>query len=138
MAVFPYQFYHVSPYMEICRGSNATSQVQIAWSAVSIPTAHLWIKVEPNSTPGCSWEGYSQTDNCNFLTEAVSAISITAPYSGVGIFSTANIWNKFFGGNCDSVASIAPYLWYASYNADGHVNSSKSNIDYIPFGGWTS
>jgi len=36
--------------------------------------SRVWFKVEPSVNPDCDWVGYSHTDNCNFLIEAINAI----------------------------------------------------------------
>jgi len=71
----------VSIYVEICRGINATSQIQLVNTEIINPvpalygsTGNFFIKVEPTHNPDCSWEGYSPLDNCNFLKEAIRAM----------------------------------------------------------------
>jgi hypothetical protein len=96
----------------------------------------LYIKVEPNHTPGCSWEGYNHTDNCNYLTEAINAINANAPdWFLPGVFSTARIWAQYFGNQCDNIGQMNPpvWLWYANYESNGHVNSTLSMEDFVPF-----
>jgi len=70
-------------YVEICRGINATSQInlvndQIITPLLTNPEANfgsiLYIKVEPSINPDCSWEGYNPSDNCNYLKEATMAV----------------------------------------------------------------
>jgi len=95
------------------------------------------MKVEPSSNPDCSWEGYSQSDNCNFLTEAANAVKNIDFFSA--IFTTAPIWQQFFGSSCDTFAAdTGAYLWYANYNNTGNVNPTLSFDDFVPFGGWTA
>jgi len=96
----------------------------------------LYIKVEPSSNPECSWEGYSHSDNCNFLKEAANAVSFTSWH--LGVFSTAHIWKRLFGSSCDTFAvDTEAYLWYANYDSSGHVISTQSFGDLVAFGGWT-
>jgi len=90
--------------------------------------------VEPNNTPGCSWDGYSQVDNCNFLNETIYALG---QFTFPSIFSTANIWKKFFGSNCDYIGGSGwPALWYAHYNSNGNLDQTESFEDFVSFGGW--
>jgi len=96
----------------------------------------VWLKVEPSVNPDCDWVGYSHTDNCNFLIEAINAVG-SLPSTTIGVFSTANIWQAFFGSACDSIGTLGPLLWYANYGTDGHVTSTKTFDDFVPFGGWT-
>lgn len=76
-------------------------------------------------------------DNCNFLQQALNKINQIGYIPGV--FSTAHIWEKFFGSNCDSIAGLngGTWLWYANYNSSGQVDSIRSFDDFVPFGGWT-
>jgi len=70
-----------------------------------------------------------------FLTEAIAVAQLYK--KTIGVFSTATIWNNFFGNSCNIATSSIP-LWYADYNATGHVNPTLSYSDFIPFGGWTT
>lgn len=98
----------------------------------------FYIKVEPSSNPDCSWEGYSHSDNCNFLTEAANAINNIGDFWSPGVFTTANIWNSFFGSTCSTFAGdTGAQLWYADYDSTGNVNSVQSFDDYVSFGGWS-
>jgi len=56
----------------------------------------------------------------------------------LGVFSTANIWQKFFGTTCNGFGQVSIPLWYAHYHSDGQVDSTKSFDDFVPFGGWTA
>jgi hypothetical protein len=60
------------------------------------------MKAEPNSATGCSWDGYSQADNCVFLTKALTVV--VQNLKDTGVFTTPRIWKKFFGSTCNSVA----------------------------------
>jgi len=148
--------------MEICRGINATDQVNTIvatgiWNTLIQGFQNfgghwpaIWVKVEPptGGNPDCTWEGYSQTDNCNYLIEAVTAISTNGGTGGqiAGVFSTPYLWNKYFGTSCDMIGTTKyghgatgtthTYLWYARYNTSGQVDPTPSFDDYIPFGGW--
>jgi len=130
--------YNIHTYMEICRGTDPTSQVTAVVNQISIDLYEtIFIKVEPNTTPGCSWEGYNKTDNCNFLTEAINAVN-SLNIGRSGVFSTAHIWESYFGNDCNSISTVTKYLWYANYNSSGQVNSTSSFNDFVPFGGWKS
>jgi len=105
----------------------------------------IYLKIQPSANPECQWEGknYTPEQNCAFLTSALSALTsnhLIQTYSTiVGVFSTANIWGRFFGTACDSIgggsSNIA--LWYANYHTDGQVDSNQSFFDFVPFGGWS-
>ena len=137
--------FFLAPNIEICRGINATSQINslnsvisqiVAIDALQGKKARVWLKVEPSVNPECDWAGYSHTDNCNFLIEAINAIK-RLPSTAIGVISTGTIWKAFFGSTCDSVGTSGALLSYAIYGTDGHVSSTKSFADFVPFGGWT-
>ena len=126
----------VDVYVVICRNSDAGSQIDAVFSAIdSSLFDYVWIKVEPNTTPGCSWSGYPELENCAFLAATVGQAQSYG--KTVGVFSTANIWKQFFGSSCDIGVSGIP-LWYADYTTTGHVDSTVAYDDFVPFGGWTS
>ena len=126
----------VDAYIVICRNNDAASQIDAVFSGIDNSLFdYLWIKVEPNTTPGCSWSGYTAADSCAFLNNAISQAQSYG--KTVGVFSTANIWNQFFGGSCDIGASGIP-LWYADYTTNGQVDSTTSYDDFVSFGGWAS
>jgi len=131
--------------VELCRGINATSQINLVNTEILSPLAtfnqlipqyhFFYIKVQPTSNPECSWEGYSHSDNCNFLKEAANAVNNLGWITT--IFSTANIWKHFFGSSCDTFAAdTQAIMGYANYDRTGQVNSVQSFDDYVPFGGW--
>jgi len=137
--------YSSDVYMEICRGIDSASQINLVNTEILTPmfdSFHsdwfVYIKVEPSVNPDCSWENYSQLDNCNYLKEAVSNVRNLVDWSAA-VFSTAPVWAQFFGSSCDTFAADThPSLWYADYNIKGNVNSSQSFDDFVSFGGWTS
>ena len=138
--------YAADIYVEICRGINATSQINLVNSGVITPmmtnpsvyTNYLvYIKVEPSVNSACSWEAYTQQDNCNYLMEAANAVSNLGFWTPV-VFSTSNIWSKFFGSNCENMAlSTGALLSYADYETTGQVTSRQTFDDFLPFGGWS-
>jgi hypothetical protein len=95
----------------------------------------IYLKVIQSKNPNCSWSGYAPADNCLFLREAVQAVYNIGKLPAV--FSTFNIWKQIFGTTCDTFATdTGAYLWYANYESNGKVNSTKTTNDYKPFGGW--
>jgi hypothetical protein len=80
-----------SIYLKLCRQSDPAQQVASILSQINSNLySVLWIKAEPNDAPGCGWDGFSQQDNCAFLTAA-----LTVPLqNGIlpGVFSTPRIW----------------------------------------------
>ena len=100
----------------------------------------VWLKILSNTTitnPECVWNGYSQQDNCNYLIQMFNALN-TLLYTQIGIFSTAPLWQYYFGGSCDYFGQSENIpLWYANYHSDtGLVDSTQSYDDFVPFGGW--
>ena len=93
------------------------------------------LKVQPSINLDCSWESYLPSDNCYFLVEAINAV-INIGFLPT-IFSTARIWEQFFGSSCD-IPGVFPFatLWYANYDNTGQVTSTRSLDDFVPFGGW--
>jgi hypothetical protein len=127
--------------IELCRGINATSQVQLVLTQVYANTGSafyypgLYLKVIPTSNPSCSWAGYTAASNCLFLKEAVQAVKNIGRTPAV--FSTAANWNLYFGTACNTFATdTGAYLWYSNYQVDGTVNPVKSTADFVSFGGW--
>jgi hypothetical protein len=123
-------------YMVICRNNDPVSQIEAVFNTIDNNLfGFLWIKVIPNTTPGCLWTGHTAADNCNFLESAISRAQIYTPL--IGIFTTANIWKQLFGNSCNIWATGVP-LFYANYQTNGRVNSNLDYTDFKTFGGWTS
>ena len=128
----------VDAYMVICRNSDAASQIDALFGGIDNSLFdYIWIKVEPNTTPGCSWSGYTAADSCAFLNSAISQAQNYKAAHKIGIFSTPNIWNKFFGTSCN-IGGGQTKLWYADYTTDGQVDSTTSYNDFVSFGGWSA
>jgi len=119
----PYQ----DGYMVICRNNDPVGQVQKVMNHINFTdfpnVATFWIRVIPNIVPGCEWEGHTHEDNCAFLTAALTHFSdVYQPPTYTGVFTTRNIWNRYFGTTCDSLGWT--WLWYADYDNTGHLNTS--------------
>jgi hypothetical protein len=126
-------------YVVLCRTQDPASQIDTVVAAIpSNLYATLLIKVIENITSACSWEGhgYSDADNCAFINAAVAQVQSYGLLAGV--FSTVNIWGRFFGNSCNSLGAITPpiNLWYARYNTSGRVDPVLTFADYSAFGGW--
>jgi hypothetical protein len=125
--------FSIGGYMEICRGINATSQINSVGALVNSLVTYdiatfgkgprVWVKVEPSVNSECDWAGYSHTDNCNFLTEIINAIQ-SIPSVTAGVTSTAKIWNDFFGTSCDTMVNSGALVSYAHYNRNGPISST--------------
>jgi len=100
-------------YVEICRGGNATSQINLVEGELvssqgdpyAVFNGMFYIKVQPSINLQCSWESYSHSDNCNYLKEAVGAVRNLGSLWNPNIITTAHIWQQFFGNSCDTFAT---------------------------------
>lgn len=88
----------------------------------------VWIDVETNPSPGCSWSGHDANSNCQFVADILNRVR--AKGKTPGIYATRYMWQSIFGSfsACPSVASAQ--LWYA------HYDGSPSFSDFSSFGGW--
>jgi hypothetical protein len=127
--------------IDLCRGVNATSQIQLVLNQVYAATPGvryfpgLYLKVIPTVNPVCSWTGYTGAANCLYLKEAVQAVRNIGRTPAV--YATSADWKLYFGTSCDTFATdTGAYLWYANYQTNGIANSVQSSADYVPFGGW--
>ncbi len=117
-------------YMFPCRGKSAQAQVDEMVSGIdSSLYGMVWIDVETNPSPGCSWSGHDANSNCQFLTDVINAIKGKGKH--LGIYASRYMWQSIFGSfsACPSVAS--QQLWYA------HYDGSPSFSDFASFGGWS-
>ena len=56
-------------YLFPCRSKSATAQVDQMFAGISANLfGMVWIDVETNTSPGCSWSGHDGASNCQFLT----------------------------------------------------------------------
>jgi hypothetical protein len=117
-------------YLFPCRSKNPATQVDEMMAAVPANLyGMVWIDVETNESPGCSWAGHDSNSNCQFLADLIARIKSHG--KNLGIYATAYMWQSIFGSRnaCPSVAS--QQLWYA------HYDGSASFSDFSAFGGWT-
>jgi len=117
-------------YMFPCRGKNATTQVNELVAAIPKNLYDtVWIDVETNPSPGCSWSDFDSASNCKFIIETVRALQDKKV--SVGIYASRYMWSTILGSftTCAEASTGVP-LWYAHY--DNVPNFS----DYQPFGGW--
>ena len=78
----------------------------------------IWLDIETNPSPGCSWDGYP--DNCAYVSELVQAIRNNGRVPG--IYASYYMWQTIMGsaGACTNLGDVP--LWYAHY--DGKDNFS--------------
>ena len=117
-------------YMFPCRGKNAIAQVNEMMS--SIPESHykkIWVDIETNPSPGCSWKDFDTTSNCQFTMDLLSQIKANG--KPAGIYASRHMWAAIFGSetNCYQAATGVP-LWYP------HYDNNPSYNDFQAFGGW--
>lgn len=117
-------------YMFPCRSKSATAQVDQMFSGISSSLyGMVWIDVETNPSPGCSWSGHDGASNCQFLQDIVNHVKSKG--KKVGIYATAYMWQTIFGSRSACPAVASSQLWYA------HYDKSPSFSDFGSFGGWT-
>lgn len=117
-------------YMFPCRGKNATAQAnEISDNIPRDLYDTIWVDVETNPSPGCSWSSFDGASNCLFMLELIQALK--AKNVKVGIYASRFMWNSIFGGydTCQQ-ASVNMPLWYA------HYDNTPSFSDFASFGGW--
>jgi hypothetical protein len=70
----------------------------------------VWIRVEPNNSPGCGWTSNTPDKSCQYLRNLTSAV--TSRGKDVGIYSFYGYWNQTFGNpaGCPDVSNYL--LWY--------------------------
>jgi GH25 family lysozyme M1 (1,4-beta-N-acetylmuramidase) len=117
-------------YMFPCRGKNATAQVNEMIS--NIPSNlydRIWIDIETNPSPGCSWNDHDADSNCEFTLELIKAIR--AKGRSVGVYASKYMWGTIFKSyTACPQASVEVPLWYP------HYDDNPSFADYAEFGGW--
>ena len=118
-------------YMANCPGKDAYSQVSEMMDSLT-PDLYkrVWIRVENNYNPGCSWSSNSPQKNCQYLRSLVNGIQ--ARGAEVGIFSSPAFWKAAFQDltHCPEVSSLP--LWY------GADDGSASFSGFSAFGGWVT
>lgn len=74
----------------------------------------VWIDVEDNPSSGCSWNSYSASSNCDYLSQLISAVKSHGRQ--VGVYTSEYEWENVMGSvsACTSASSVP--LWYAHYD----------------------
>ena len=89
----------------------------------------IWLDIETNPSPGCSWASWSGGSNCQFIGELVNAIRSRGKVPG--IYSSYYMWETIMGSPsaCPDFGDVP--LWYA------HYDNNPSFSDFSGFGGWS-
>lgn len=132
---------HVDVYLFPCPAKPAAEQVNALVSAMKSAKAkfgQIWLDIETNPSPGCSWgvvsgnatvsgNASATANNCAYIAQLADAVRANgiAP----GVYASSSMWNSIAGADCKSVS--ADSLWYAHY--DGNPSFS----DWSSFGGWS-
>lgn len=117
-------------YMFPCRGKSPVSQAdELVTHMGSTSFGTVWIDVETNTSPGCSWSQSSGADNCAFLEELVQ--ELVKKGKKVGIYASHYMWQTIFGSATACAKFSAHPLWYA------HYDNVQSFSDFTEFAGWT-
>lgn len=117
-------------YMFPCRNKSAVDQANELIDYLGAATyGTIWIDVETNNSPGCSWASFSSASNCQFLEDLTA--QIVKRGKQVGIYASIHMWNTILGSStaCEKFTHFP--LWYA------HYDGVKAFSDFSPFGGWT-
>lgn len=117
-------------YLFPCRGKSPIDQANEAVDYLSTATyGTIWIDVETNTSPGCSWTSSTAADNCNFIDQLVTHLEQRG--KKVGIYASAHMWQSIMGSTsaCQNFKNLP--LWYA------HYDSVQAFSDFSTFGGWT-
>ena len=131
-------------YMFPCRGKSASQQVNELVdylesmmkikgtpSAYTYATGTIWLDIETNPSPGCSWTVGTPETNCQYVKDLISVIS--ARGRSVGIYASGYMWNQIMGSK-NACKEFTQYpLWYAHYDGKASFDDWESN----QFGGWT-
>ena len=117
-------------YMFPCRGKNATAQAhELIDSIPSDLYSRVWLDIESNPSPGCSWGDHNGTSNCDFTMELIKAVK--GKGKSVGIYASKYMWTTIFSSQTAcSQASVDVPLWYA------HYDNNPSFSDFTAFAGW--
>ena len=117
-------------YMFPCRSKDPSTQVSQMMSAISGSLyGMVWIDVETNPSPGCSWSGHSGSSNCDYVNQIAAAIKKNG--KNVGIYASSYMWQTIMGSTGACTSANAHQLWYA------HYDGSASFSDYKQIGGWS-
>jgi GH25 family lysozyme M1 (1,4-beta-N-acetylmuramidase) len=85
-----------STYMFPCRGKDPIAQVNEMLDHIPANLyKNIWIDVETNPSPGCSWSGHNSTSNCQFLTAIIKELKTKG--KSVGIYASKYMWSTIFG-----------------------------------------
>ena len=55
----------------------------------------IWMDVETNPAPGCSWANFSPASNCDYLRQLVDAVH--ANNKVPGIYASQYMWTQIMG-----------------------------------------
>jgi len=113
--------------------SRPVNKTRPSWRPEIDPEATygmIWLDIEYNPSPGCSWASYSASSNCQYAEELASAGKSNG--ATIGVYSSQYEWSTVMG-SASACTSLTSYpLWYA------HYDDSPSFSDYssYAFGGW--
>lgn len=91
----------------------------------------IWLDIETNSSPGCSWASFSHASNCAYIGELINAVKGHGKHPG--IYASKYMWTEIMGAASSCTNYKGEPLWYA------HYDDVKSFNDYpaLEFGGWS-
>ena len=122
---------NVDVYMFPCSGKDPTMQVKDLLSKLKDSNFQtVWLDIEENPSPGCSWSMQSNESNCQFVEKLFN--EVTQAGAAVGIYSSHYEWTKIMGEDCKSANHLP--LWYAHYDKENNCDDFSRSPS---FGGWT-
>ena len=98
-----------------CRNKSADTQVYELVTAMGVTSYGIvWINVETNPSPDCSWNSPLSKFNCQFVNDIVNYLKANGKTPG--IYSNYYMWETIMGsaGSCTILGSLP--LWYAHYD----------------------
>jgi GH25 family lysozyme M1 (1,4-beta-N-acetylmuramidase) len=117
-------------YLFPCRGKSPVDQANELIDHLSdVDYNYIWVDVETNSSPGCSWAASTAEENCNFLEQMVNQISKRG--RAPGIYASSYMWTQIMGSASACPKFKALPIWYP------HYDKTQTFNDFTPFGGWT-
>ena len=122
--------YFTDVYLFPCRGKSPVDQAnELIDYLEGSDYGYIWVDVETNSSPGCSWAASTPEDNCNFLEQMVNQINKRS--KSPGIYASSYMWNQIMGATnaCQKFKTLP--IWYP------HYDKTQTFDDFTPFGSWT-
>ena len=116
--------------MKTCRGMDPVAQVNKMMD--SIPSQYyqkIWVEIVKNPTPGCTWESYSATSNCDYLNQMIQAIDNRG--KDAGVYTSVPDWMSIFNDISACPDQSDRPLWYE------YADNKQSFENYRSIAAWS-